>query len=156
MILSRQAQVTFIFHSGTKLSHAHSFSKRKFLNSSSHHPRCHRRGRLNVQAAAKFLPDFCAGKLYTHSARSEPTFVAQDHAVAGIGAGTVAVLCMHPLDLLKVKLQTSTEKPQGGVGRQIWYSLRDIYGTQGLRGLYRGVGANIAGNASSWGLYFLL
>ncbi|THH11264.1 hypothetical protein EW145_g771 [Phellinidium pouzarii] len=51
---------------------------------------------------------------------------ALDHAVAGIGAGTVAVLCMHPLDLLK-----------------------------GLRGLYRGVGANIAGNASSWGLYFL-
>ena len=80
----------------------------------------------------------------------------QDHAVAGIGAGTAAVLCMHPLDLLKVKFQTSTSKPVGGVGKQIYLSLRDIYLEQGIRGLYRGVNANIAGNASSWGLYFLL
>lgn len=63
---------------------------------------------------------------------------------------------MHPLDLLKVKFQTSTEKLQGGIGRQIYYSLRDIHASQGWRGLYRGVGANVAGNASSWGLYFLL
>ena len=81
---------------------------------------------------------------------------AIDHAVSGIGAGSVAVLCMHPLDLLKVKFQTSSTKPQGGVGKAIYYALRDIYSTQGVRGLYRGVGANIAGNASSWGLYFLL
>lgn len=63
---------------------------------------------------------------------------------------------MHPLDLLKVKLQTSTSKPQGGLGKQIFYSLRDIYLERGIRGLYRGVNANIVGNASSWGLYFLL
>lgn len=81
---------------------------------------------------------------------------AQDHAAAGIGAGTVAVLCMHPLDLLKVKFQVATEKPVGGVGKQIWWALKDIHRTQGWPGLYRGVGANIAGNASSWGLYFLL
>ncbi|KLO09929.1 mitochondrial carrier [Schizopora paradoxa] len=62
---------------------------------------------------------------------------------------------MHPLDLLKVKFQVSTSKPQGGIGKQIWYSLRDIHASEGWRGLYRGVGANIAGNASSWGLYFL-
>ncbi|KAF8529248.1 mitochondrial FAD carrier protein [Hysterangium stoloniferum] len=80
---------------------------------------------------------------------------AIDHAVAGIGAGTVAVLCMHPLDLLKVKLQVSTARPSGGLGRQIYTSLRDIYQTRGVPGLYRGVGPNIAGNASSWGLYFL-
>ena len=80
----------------------------------------------------------------------------QDHACAGIGAGVVAVLCMHPLDLLKIKLQVSTERPKGGIGRQIWTSLKDIKTNQGWRGLYRGVGPNIAGNASSWGLYFLL
>ncbi|EJD00884.1 mitochondrial carrier [Fomitiporia mediterranea MF3/22] len=62
---------------------------------------------------------------------------------------------MHPLDLLKVKFQTSTSKPQGGIGKAIYISLRDIYASEGIRGLYRGVGANIAGNASSWGLYFL-
>ncbi|KAJ7087294.1 mitochondrial carrier domain-containing protein [Mycena belliarum] len=86
-----------------------------------------------------------------------PSFFATaalDHAAAGIGAGTVAVLCMNPLDLLKVKLQVATTNPTGGVGKQIWYSLRDIQRQQGWKGLYRGVGANVAGNASSWGLYF--
>ncbi|KAH8102804.1 mitochondrial FAD carrier protein [Phellopilus nigrolimitatus] len=80
---------------------------------------------------------------------------ALDHAAAGIGAGTVAVLCMHPLDLLKVQFQTSTTTPQAGVGRAIYGALRGIYVSQGWTGLYRGVSANIAGNASSWGLYFL-
>jgi len=79
----------------------------------------------------------------------------QDHAVAGLGAGTVAVLCMQPLDLLKVQLQVATTKPQRGLGKQIYTALRDIYVARGVHGLYRGVGANIAGNASSWGLYFL-
>ncbi|KAI0318098.1 mitochondrial carrier [Amylostereum chailletii] len=62
---------------------------------------------------------------------------------------------MHPLDLLKVKLQVATEKPQGGIGKQIWHSLKSIQQEQGWKGLYRGVMPNIAGNASSWGLYFL-
>lgn len=76
--------------------------------------------------------------------------------MAGIGAGTVAVLCMNPLDLLKVKFQVATEKPAGGVGKAIYQGLAQIYHDRGVRGLYRGVGANVAGNASSWGLYFLL
>ncbi|KAI0352751.1 mitochondrial FAD carrier protein [Trametes cingulata] len=80
---------------------------------------------------------------------------AIDHAFAGLGAGIVAVLCMHPLDLLKVKFQVATDKPKGGVGKAIWSSLKEIQARDGWRGLYRGVGANIAGNASSWGLYFL-
>jgi len=63
---------------------------------------------------------------------------------------------MHPLDLLKVKLQVSTTNPTSGLGRHIWLSLKGIHQTQGLRGLYRGLIPNIAGNASSWGLYFLL
>ncbi|EJD54127.1 mitochondrial FAD carrier protein [Auricularia subglabra TFB-10046 SS5] len=94
----------------------------------------------------------------TSTSTSGPSFfpsAALDHAFAGIGAGTVAVLCMQPLDLLKVKFQVSTDKPQGGLGRAIYASLRDIHARQGVRGLYRGVGANIAGNASSWGFYFL-
>ncbi|KAN0097850.1 Mitochondrial carrier domain containing protein [Tylopilus felleus] len=89
-----------------------------------------------------------------HTPSFFPT-AALDHAVAGLGAGVVAVLCMHPLDLLKIKFQVSTTKPQGGFGKQIWYTLRGIHADQGWKGLYRGVGPNIAGNASSWGLYFL-
>ncbi|KAG1811536.1 mitochondrial carrier domain-containing protein [Suillus variegatus] len=78
-----------------------------------------------------------------------------DHAVAGLGAGVVTVLCMHPLDLLKVKLQVATTNPQAGIGTAIWNALRKIHASEGWKGLYRGVGPNIAGNASSWGLYFL-
>lgn len=63
---------------------------------------------------------------------------------------------MHPLDLLKVRFQVSTQSPTGGIGTQMWNSLKDIQAKDGWRGLYRGVGPNIAGNASSWGLYFLL
>ena len=63
---------------------------------------------------------------------------------------------MHPLDLLKVKYQVATTTPEGGIGRQIWYSLKDIQTREGWKGLYRGLGTNIAGTASSWGLYFLM
>jgi solute carrier family 25 folate transporter 32 len=41
----------------------------------------------------------------------------QDHAVAGLGAGTIATLVMHPLDLVKVRFQlaTTSTRPTGGV-----------------------------------------
>lgn len=110
---------------------------------------------------------------------------AVDQMVCGIGAGVVSTLCMHPLDLLKVKFQVATAAtgpavvPAGaagpggaaavatpphptrqqqplGVGRQIWTTLRSIAREDGVRGLYRGLSPNIAGNAASWGLYFLL
>jgi len=72
------------------------------------------------------------------------------------------VLCMQPLDLLKVKFQVATAPPQAagrfglGAGRAIYGALQEIYTTRGAKGLYRGLGTNIVGNASSWGLYFLL
>ncbi|KAM6495496.1 Mitochondrial carrier domain containing protein [Amanita muscaria] len=89
--------------------------------------------------------------------QQQPSFFptpASDHAAAGIGAGVVTTLCMNPLDLLKVKYQVTTTKPVGGVGKQIWFSLKEIYHVAGVRGLYRGLVPNIAGNAASWGLYF--
>ncbi|KAL1747798.1 mitochondrial FAD carrier protein [Schizophyllum fasciatum] len=79
---------------------------------------------------------------------------ALDHAAAGIGAGVVNTLCMNPLDLLKVKFQVATAAARGGLGTHIWHALRDIQRAHGWRGLYRGLGPNVAGNASSWGLYF--
>ncbi|KAH6896408.1 mitochondrial FAD carrier protein [Coprinopsis sp. MPI-PUGE-AT-0042] len=80
---------------------------------------------------------------------------AIDHAVAGLGAGVVTTLVMNPLDLLKIKFQVSTTKQPGGIGMQMWSALSGIQRTQGWQGLYRGISPNIAGNASSWGLYFL-
>ncbi|KAF8629595.1 hypothetical protein AX15_003341 [Amanita polypyramis BW_CC] len=89
--------------------------------------------------------------------KKQPSFFptsALDHAAAGIGAGVATTLCMNPLDLLKIKFQVTTSKPAGSIGKQIWLSLKEIYQAAGRRGLYRGLGPNIAGNASSWGLYF--
>ncbi|KAK0206046.1 mitochondrial carrier domain-containing protein [Desarmillaria ectypa] len=90
--------------------------------------------------------------------KQPPSFfptTALDHAAAGIGAGIVATLCMNPLDRLKVKFQVSETNPKGAFGKHIWYTLKDIKQQQGWKGLYRGVGPNIAGNATSWGFYFL-
>ncbi|KAK2462291.1 hypothetical protein APHAL10511_005597 [Amanita phalloides] len=79
---------------------------------------------------------------------------ALDHAAAGIGAGVITTLCMNPLDLLKIKFQVTTSNPAGPIGKQIWFSLKEIYQAAGWKGLYRGLSPNIAGNAASWGLYF--
>jgi len=65
---------------------------------------------------------------------------------------------MNPLDLIKVKFQVATTQSTQprGIGKQIYGALRDIWIQSGPRGLYRGLGANTAGNAASWGLYFWL
>ncbi|WFD03202.1 mitochondrial FAD carrier protein flx1 [Malassezia obtusa] len=104
---------------------------------------------------------------------------ALDHAVAGMAAGTIATLCMNPLDLVKTRFQVNTgafsASPAerslfyqrvharrwlwallgGKPGVDIADALRGIVAHDGVRGLYRGVVPNIVGNASSWGLYFL-
>ncbi|PPQ68658.1 hypothetical protein CVT24_005389 [Panaeolus cyanescens] len=57
--------------------------------------------------------------------------------------------------MLKIKLQVETKTPSSGIGRHMYNCLKDIKQTNGWKGLYRGLMPNIAGNASSWGLYFL-
>ncbi|CUA69297.1 Mitochondrial folate transporter/carrier [Rhizoctonia solani] len=82
---------------------------------------------------------------------------AIDHAVAGLGAGTISVLCVQPLDLLRIQLQVATSAPVSrNPLKTIWSSLNKIKAEHGLKGLYRGVGTNVAGNAASWGAYFWL
>ncbi|GAA5833060.1 hypothetical protein JCM5353_006761 [Sporobolomyces roseus] len=84
---------------------------------------------------------------------------ALDQAFSGFTAGIVSTLCMQPLDLLKVQLQVSTtthSTPRNSLV-QIWSGLGEIVKSGGIgrRGLYRGIGPNLTGNATSWGLYFL-
>ncbi|RSH85743.1 hypothetical protein EHS25_003884 [Saitozyma podzolica] len=94
-----------------------------------------------------------------------------DHAVAGFGAGSVATLVMHPLDLVKVRFQLADDRPPAnapgatggasltqkrpGLGRAVYGALQDAVKVDGWRGLYRGLIPNLVGGASSWGLYFL-
>lgn len=75
--------------------------------------------------------------------------------IAGTVAGSVSTVFMHPLDLLKIRLQLD-----GNLGT-VLRSLRqqDAYSGKfrGLyKGLYRGLGINLIGNAAGYGVYFSL
>ena len=70
-----------------------------------------------------------------------------DQAICGFIAGAMSTLAMHPLDLLKTKLQVTESRRSA--------SLSAVLGKiGGIRGIYRGVSPNFWGNALSWGLYF--
>jgi solute carrier family 25 (mitochondrial folate transporter), member 32 len=74
--------------------------------------------------------------------------------IAGFSAGIVSTLAVHPLDIVKTRLQVDSR-----VSSRFGSSLRvarSIARNEGvLRGFYRGLTPNIVGNSVSWGLYFL-
>ncbi|PWY71512.1 mitochondrial carrier [Aspergillus sclerotioniger CBS 115572] len=74
--------------------------------------------------------------------------------VAGFTAGIVSTLCLHPLDLIKTRLQVdrlSSSRVGGSVP-----VVREIFQNEGgLKAFYRGLTPNIVGNSTSWALYFL-
>lgn len=80
--------------------------------------------------------------------------------VAGISAGAVTTMVMHPLDLIKVRLQVddyyhpssaSSKRPS-----MTGHVTRIINSCTSYRDLYRGLTVNLVGNTVSWGLYFAL
>lgn len=75
-------------------------------------------------------------------------------SVAGFSAGVVSCLTVHPLDLLKNRLQlnTSARSRQGDSFRILRGVVKD---EGGLRALYRGLWPNMLGNSLGWWLYFL-
>ncbi|KAL3455625.1 mitochondrial carrier domain-containing protein [Aspergillus heterothallicus] len=75
--------------------------------------------------------------------------------IAGFTAGIATTLCLHPLDLIKTRLQVDrTEGSRVGGSVRV---IRQIFHTEGgLAAFYRGLTPNIIGNSSSWALYFLL
>ncbi|KAK7205433.1 mitochondrial FAD carrier protein FLX1 [Myxozyma melibiosi] len=74
-------------------------------------------------------------------------------AVSGLVAGCAATLIVHPLDLIKVRLQVdnSSRSHLGG----IVHVVNDLRRSQNpLKEAYRGLVPNIFGNMVSWGAYF--
>ncbi|KAJ5753841.1 uncharacterized protein N7511_007994 [Penicillium nucicola] len=74
--------------------------------------------------------------------------------LAGFTAGIVSTLSLHPLDLVKTRLQVdrSTASRLGSSLRII----REIsHHEGGLAAFYRGLAPNLIGNSTSWALYFL-
>ena len=78
------------------------------------------------------------------------------HALAGLTAGAATPLVVHPLDLIKTRLQVQDYNSTGEARyRGPWHALRVIVAQEGWRALYQGAQANAIGSAASWGSYFL-
>ncbi|BFZ62863.1 mitochondrial FAD carrier protein flx1 [Saitoella coloradoensis] len=75
------------------------------------------------------------------------------HALAGLLAGATSTTLLHPLDLIKTRLQVDpTTKPKPNHGLHL---LRRIWREEGgVRGFYRGWTPNLVGSMSAWGIYF--
>lgn len=69
--------------------------------------------------------------------------------VSGVTAGAVTTLVVHPLDLVKVRLQLA--KKTCGYREAILGGDKRLHG---LRSFYRGVCVNLLGNTVAWGCYF--
>ena len=72
--------------------------------------------------------------------------------LAGISAGTIASILLHPIDLVKTRLQI-----QDGVLHKEFSGLRNAFvktwTLEGIAGFYKGVIPSCWGNGLSWGLY---
>lgn len=92
------------------------------------------------------------------------------HMVAGMAAGGAATVVLHPLDLVKTRLQVQDRpRPRGAnadVARDPALSTARGYRgpldaamrivrEEGVSVLYQGVGPNLVGAAASWGFYFM-
>ncbi|KAF8859644.1 mitochondrial carrier [Acephala macrosclerotiorum] len=82
-------------------------------------------------------------------ARISPALV---ETIAGLSAGTISTLAVHPLDVIKTRLQIQREAATLGNGFGILRSL--IANDRPIQSLYRGLTPNLVGNASSWALFF--
>ncbi|KAL2207495.1 putative mitochondrial folate carrier protein Flx1 [Sarocladium strictum] len=85
-------------------------------------------------------------------AGSSPALV---EAVAGLSAGTVATLVVHPLDIVKTRMQISRTSPTGSERATTMAIVRSLTSNPNpIASLYRGLSPNLIGNASSWASFF--
>ncbi|KAF9881172.1 hypothetical protein CkaCkLH20_01322 [Colletotrichum karsti] len=103
--------------------------------------------------------------LYLGYTRSEPRppFIRKDaglspalvESVAGLSAGSVATLVVHPLDIVKTRMQIHRSAANPSTTLTTMSLIRTL--TQNphpIASLYRGLTPNLIGNASSWSAFF--
>ena len=71
------------------------------------------------------------------------------HLIAGTFAGVCSTVLLHPLDLVKVRMQVHEGIPAG-----VLTSTREILLREGFRGLYAGLVPAVLAASASWGGYF--
>ncbi|KAJ6438507.1 solute carrier family 25 (mitochondrial folate transporter), member 32 [Purpureocillium lavendulum] len=102
------------------------------------------RGQAPPQAVF-FMPD-------RHHAGLSPAAV---ESVAGLSAGTIATLVVHPLDIVKTRMQIYRSGSSAAPRPTTVALLRSLTANdRPLASLYRGLTPNLVGNASSWASFF--
>lgn len=76
------------------------------------------------------------------------------HLAAGAVGGVITAGILHPIDLVKVRLQVQDGRAGTTRYRGIANAVRSIASTEGVLGFYRGVIPAMVGSGASWGLYF--
>lgn len=75
--------------------------------------------------------------------------------VAGLSAGSIATLVVHPLDIVKTRMQLHRSSAPTSSSLTTMSLIRGLAGTpQPVRALYRGLTPNLLGNATSWASFF--
>jgi hypothetical protein len=78
-----------------------------------------------------------------------------NNLVAGMAAGVFTAMVLHPIDLVKVRLQVQDGRTRAVQYRGIKHAVTTIGQQEGARGFYRGVVPACWGSGGSWGFYFL-
>ncbi|XP_046859545.1 mitochondrial folate transporter/carrier-like [Xenia sp. Carnegie-2017] len=90
------------------------------------------------------------------SFRSFFRHVKYEHLLAGLSGGVCSTLALHPLDVIKVRLQAydgvNSDPHRSYSGLR--HAFRSIYMEHGWKGFYQGVIPNLWGAGLAWGLYF--
>ncbi|RMZ86955.1 hypothetical protein DV736_g5815, partial [Chaetothyriales sp. CBS 134916] len=77
-------------------------------------------------------------------------------SAAGLTAGLVSTIIVHPLDIIKTRLQVdSSAHPLLNSSRSVFRDLLRNKGPSRIAALYRGLTPNLVGNSAGWALYFL-
>lgn len=77
-----------------------------------------------------------------------------DEAIAGLGAGAITTLTLHPIDNIKTRLQVPDGNMLSMKNLGTFKTFKYIINRDGYKGLYQGLTPNLAGGAISWGIYF--
>ncbi|KAH8114619.1 mitochondrial carrier [Phellopilus nigrolimitatus] len=86
--------------------------------------------------------------------RGDQKWSANNSMIAGAGGGLVASVATCPLDVVKTKLQAQRARRGDKMYRGVFGTVKHIVLTDGLRGLYRGLGPTILGYLPTWAIYF--
>ncbi|CAG9999721.1 unnamed protein product [Clonostachys byssicola] len=76
-------------------------------------------------------------------------------SIAGLSAGAVSTLVVHPLDIVKTRMQLQQRNVPPAERPSMWGLVRSMTNHHNpLAALYRGLTPNLIGNASSWASFF--